>query len=168
MGKLLTGKKILVMGVANQRSIAWGCAQVMAEQGAELIYTYQNERMKKSVAKLVADDTHLVECDVASDESIQTAFATIKARFGQLDGLVHAIAYAKKEELGGSITNVTRAGYALAVVPDLPGARLPGLRYIPLPEFEPLSFCAMYLPGERTPALRTLLALLEEVLRSAQ
>ena len=53
MGKLLTGKKILVMGVANQRSIAWGCAQVMAEQGAELIYTYQNERMKKSVAKLV-------------------------------------------------------------------------------------------------------------------
>ena len=115
MGKLLTGKKILVMGVANQRSIAWGCAQVMAEQGAELIYTYQNERMKKSVAKLVTDDTRLVECDVASDESIQTAFATIKARFGQLDGLVHAIAYAKKEELGGSITNVTRAGYALAV-----------------------------------------------------
>ena len=114
MGKLLTGKKILVMGVANQRSIAWGCAQVMAEQGAELIYTYQNERMKKSVAKLVTDDTRLVECDVASDESIQTVFATIKARFGQLDGLVHAIAYAKKEELGGSITNVTRAGYALA------------------------------------------------------
>ena len=114
MGKLLTGKQILVMGVANQRSIAWGCAQVMAEQGAELIYTYQNERMKKSVAKLVTDDTRLVECDVASDESIQTAFATIKARFGQLDGLVHAIAYAKKEELGGSIINVTRAGYALA------------------------------------------------------
>ena len=112
MGKLLTGKKILVMGVANQRSIAWGCAQVMAEQGAKLIYTYQNERMKKSVAKLVTDDTRLVECDVASDESIQTAFATIKARFGQLDGLVHAIA--KKEELGGSIPNVTRAGYALA------------------------------------------------------
>ena len=76
MGKLLTGKKILVMGVANQRSIAWGCAQVMAEQGAKLIYTYQNERMKKSVAKLVTDDTRLVECDVASDESIQTALAS--------------------------------------------------------------------------------------------
>ncbi|OUQ18429.1 LysR family transcriptional regulator [Flavonifractor sp. An135] len=63
---------------------------------------------------------------------------------------------------------LAEAGYALAVVPDLPGARLPGLRYIPLPEFEPLSFGAVYLPGERTPALRTLLTLLEEVLRSAQ
>ena len=84
----------------------------MAEQGAELIYTYQNERMKKSVAKLVTDDTRLIECDVASDESIQTAFATIKARFGQLDGLVHALP-TPKEELGLS-TNVTRAGYALA------------------------------------------------------
>ncbi|MBM6753704.1 enoyl-ACP reductase FabI [Lactobacillus alvi] len=114
MENLLAGKKILVMGVANQRSIAWGCAKVMAAQGAKIIYTYQNERLKKSVAKLVNDDDRLIECDVASDESITAAFATIKARFGQLDGLVHAIAYAKKEELGGSITNVSREGYALA------------------------------------------------------
>ncbi|HJA72807.1 MAG TPA: enoyl-ACP reductase FabI [Candidatus Limosilactobacillus faecipullorum] len=114
MENLLAGKKILVMGVANQRSIAWGCAQVMAAQGAELIYTYQNERLKKSVAKLVNDDDRLIECDVASDESIIAAITAIKERFGQLDGLVHAIAYAKKEELGGSITNVSREGYALA------------------------------------------------------
>ena len=114
MGNLLAGKKILVMGVANQRSIAWGCAKEMTAQGAEVIYTYQNERLKKSVAKLVQDDNRLIECDVASDDSIAQAFATIKERFGQLDGLVHAIAYAKREELGGSITNVTREGYALA------------------------------------------------------
>lgn len=114
MGKLLAGKKILVMGVANKRSIAWGCAQAMADQGAEIIYTYQNERLKKSVARLVEDETHLFECDVADDQSIKKAFAEIKEHFGKLDGLVHAIAFAKKEELGGSIVDVSRDGYALA------------------------------------------------------
>ena len=102
------------MGVANKRSIAWGCAQAMEKQGATVIYTYQNERMKKSVSRLVGDEKRLVECDVANDDSIQTAFTAIKQRFGKVDGLVHAIAYAKKEELSGSILNVSREGYALA------------------------------------------------------
>lgn len=102
------------MGVANRRSIAWGCAQEMTKQGATVIYTYQNERMKKSVKRLVDDEDRLIECDVASDDSIQQAFTTIKERFGQVDGLVHAIAYAKKEELAGSILDTTRDGYALA------------------------------------------------------
>jgi enoyl-[acyl-carrier protein] reductase I len=79
-----------------------------------VIYTYQNERMKKSVSRLVGDEKRLVECDVANDDSIQTAFTAIKQRFGKVDGLVHAIAYAKKEELSGSILNVSREGYALA------------------------------------------------------
>ena len=73
MGNLLEGKKILVMGAANRRSIAWGCASVMQEQGAQLIYTYQNERLKKSLLKLVGDEERLVECDVSSDESIQSS-----------------------------------------------------------------------------------------------
>jgi enoyl-[acyl-carrier protein] reductase I len=102
------------MGVANKHSIAWGCAQAMEKQGATVIYTYQNERMKKSVSRLVGDEKRLVECDVANDDSIQTAFTAIKQRFGKVDGLVHAIAYAKKEELSGSILNVSREGYALA------------------------------------------------------
>jgi enoyl-[acyl-carrier protein] reductase I len=114
MGNLLSGKKIIVMGVANKRSIAWGCARAMADQGAEIIYTYQNDRLKKSISRLVNDDDHLIECDVASDESIAAAFATIKERFGQVNGLVHAIAYAKKDELSGSILNASREGYALA------------------------------------------------------
>ncbi|MFJ6941605.1 MAG: enoyl-ACP reductase FabI, partial [Limosilactobacillus mucosae] len=79
-----------------------------------VIYTYQNERMKKSVSRLVNDEQRLIECDVANDDSIQTAFTAIKQRFGKVDGLVHAIAYAKKEELSGSILNVSREGYALA------------------------------------------------------
>lgn len=114
MEGILANKKILVMGVANKRSIAWGCAQEMTKQGATVIYTYQNERMKKSVQRLVDDDNRLIECDVASDDSINQAFTTIKDRFGQVDGLVHAIAYAKKEELAGSILDTTRDGYALA------------------------------------------------------
>lgn len=114
MEGILSNKQIVVMGVANKRSIAWGCAQVMEKQGATVIYTYQNERMKKSVSRLVGDEKRLVECDVANDDSIQTAFTAIKQRFGKVDGLVHAIAYAKKEELSGSILNVSREGYALA------------------------------------------------------
>lgn len=114
MEGILSNKQIVVMGVANKRSIAWGCAQAMEKQGATVIYTYQNERMKKSVSRLVGDEKRLVECDVANDASIQTAFTTIKQRSGKVDGLVHAIAYAKKEELSGSILNVSREGYALA------------------------------------------------------
>ena len=114
MEGILSNKQIVVMGVANKRSIAWGCAQAMEKQGATVIYTYQNERMKKSVSRLVGDEKRLVECDVANDDSIQTAFTAIKQRFGKVDGLVRAIAYAKKEELSGSILNVSREGYALA------------------------------------------------------
>lgn len=114
MEGILSNKQIVVMGVANKRSIAWGCAQAMEKQGATVIYTYQNERMEKSVSRLVGDEKRLVECDVANDDSIQTAFTAIKQRFGKVDGLVHAIAYAKKEELSGSILNVSREGYALA------------------------------------------------------
>ncbi|GAA2963752.1 hypothetical protein GCM10011538_14240 [Ligilactobacillus murinus] len=78
MGDLLANKTILVMGVANRRSIAWGCAQIMQEQGANLIYTYQNERLKKGLLKLVGDEASLFECDVADDNSIAQAFNEIK------------------------------------------------------------------------------------------
>lgn len=114
MGDLLTGKKILVMGVANKRSIAWGCAQALEANGATVIYTYQNPRMKKSISKLVSDDQKLIECDVSSDQSLQQAFAIVQARYGKIDGVVHAIAFANKEELAGDIMNTSREGYALA------------------------------------------------------
>lgn len=115
MSGILDGKKILVMGVANNRSIAWGCAQAIEQQGGEVIYTYQNERLKKFISKLVPDEDKLIECDVSSDESLDNAFQTIEDRFGKLDGIVHAIAFAQKEELGGSILNSTRSGYSQAL-----------------------------------------------------
>lgn len=110
----LSGKKIVVMGVANKRSIAWGCAQALRQQGAEVIYTYQNERMKKSLEKLLEENEFTVECDVASDESIQQAFETIKDYAGEIHGIVHAIAYANKDDLSGDVTAITREGYQLA------------------------------------------------------
>lgn len=115
MSGILDGKKILVMGVANNRSIAWGCAQAMAKQGAEVIYTYQNERLKKFISKLVTDEDRLIECDVSSDDSLEAAFGEVAKRFGKIDGIVHAIAFAKKEELGGSILNSTRDGFSQAL-----------------------------------------------------
>lgn len=115
MSGILDGKKILVMGVANNRSIAWGCAQAMAKQGAEVIYTYQNDRLKKFISKLVTDEDRLIECDVSSDDSLEAAFGEVAKRFGKIDGIVHAIAFAKKEELGGSILNSTRDGFSQAL-----------------------------------------------------
>ena len=110
----LTGKKVVVMGVANKRSIAWGCAQALKSQGAEVIYTYQNDRMKKPLERLLESDEFVVECDVANDESIAAAFETIKEYAGEIHGVVHAVAYANKEDLSGDILNISRDGYALA------------------------------------------------------
>lgn len=110
----LEGKKIVIMGVANNKSIAWGCAESMKDQGATLIYTYQNKRMKKQLAKLAGPEDLLIECDVVSDESIHRAFSTIESRVGKIDGLVHAIAYSKKEELSGNVSDISRDGYAFA------------------------------------------------------
>lgn len=110
----LKGKKILVMGVANKRSIAWGAANAMMQQGAEIIYTYQNERMKKPLERLVGNQPFLIECDVASDESIDQAFTEISEKVGKIDGILHAVAFAKKEELSGDVTEISRDGYALA------------------------------------------------------
>lgn len=113
----LQNKNVVVMGVANKKSIAWGCAKALKDQGANVIYTYQNERMKKQVVKLADENDEndlLVECDVASDASIQAAFETIKNEVGTIDGLVHAIAFAKKEELSGNVSDITRDGFLLA------------------------------------------------------
>ncbi|MCT3438890.1 enoyl-[acyl-carrier-protein] reductase FabI [Limosilactobacillus fermentum] len=116
MEGLLANKTIVVMGVANRRSIAWGCVQEMGKQGATVIYTYNRERTLKCLTKLVGEEKadRMIQCDVASDESIQRAFQQIGEQFGQLDGVVHSVAFANPAELGGEMTDVSREGYALA------------------------------------------------------
>lgn len=114
MDGILTGKTLVVMGVANQRSIAWGCTEALIAQGARVILTYQNDRLKQSLQRFVEKDQPMVACDVADDDQIEQAFATIKAEYGEIDGLIHAIAYADKATLEGDFVETTKAGYDLA------------------------------------------------------
>lgn len=116
---LLSGKKILVMGVANHRSIAWGIAQSLAREGAELHFTFQGEKTKPRVEELAATlqqekQPLVLPCDVTNDEDIQALFNTLQAEVGVLQGVVHCIAFAKQEDLKGEFVNTSRDGFALA------------------------------------------------------
>ncbi|QAB23667.1 enoyl-[acyl-carrier-protein] reductase FabI [Lactiplantibacillus plantarum] len=114
MDGILSGKTIVVMGVANQRSIAWGCTEALIAQGAQVILTYQNDHLKQSLQRFVAPDLPLIACDVADDDNVDRAFASIKQQYGAIDGIIHAIAYADKATLEGDFVNTTKAGYDLA------------------------------------------------------
>ena len=113
VSNVMAGKRGLVMGVANERSIAWGIAKTAAEHGAELAFTYQGDALLKRLeplAQSVGSDT-IMQCDVTEDKSIEEAFALIRKKWGKLDFLVHAIAYSDKEELKGEYVNTTRDNF---------------------------------------------------------
>jgi enoyl-[acyl-carrier protein] reductase I len=114
---LLEGKKGLILGLANDHSIAWGIAQALHREGAELGFTYVGETLEKRVRPLAESlGAKLIEpCDVNSDAQIAALMERTRATFGQIDFLVHAVAYAKKEELNGLYTNTTREGFLLAM-----------------------------------------------------
>ena len=110
---LMQGKKGLVMGVANDRSIGWGIAAAAAGQGAELAFTYQGDALKKRVnplAETVGSDI-VLPCDVTDEISVDLVFNTLKEKWGKLDFLVHAIAYSDKEELKGGYVDTTRENF---------------------------------------------------------
>lgn len=111
--EFLKGKKGLVMGVANDRSIAWGIAQAAAESGAELAFTYQGEALEKRVKPLAEKigASILVPCDVTDEASVDAAFKAIEDEWGQLDFVVHAIAFSDKNELDGMYLDTTRANF---------------------------------------------------------
>lgn len=113
-GGLMAGKRGLVMGVANDRSIAWGIARQLAAQGAELAFTYQGEALEKRVrplAESVGAQT-LLECDVTDDDQLDNVFNALQTRWGGMDFLVHSIAFSDKEELKGSfVDNTTRKNF---------------------------------------------------------
>ena len=116
MSGLLHGKNIVVMGVANERSIAWAIAQSLASQGARLIFTYESERVEERVRKLAdtIPNSLTLLCNVASDEDIEGLAHRLKEEVGVLHGLAHCIAFAKAEELDGQYVDTSRAGFALA------------------------------------------------------
>jgi enoyl-[acyl-carrier protein] reductase I len=114
---LMSGKNVAIFGIANKRSIAWGIAQALHREGARLALNYQNERMEEPVRKLAAElpgDTFLAPCDVTVPGDIERFFAQLSQKFGPLDGLVHSIAFAKREELGGNFVDTSWEGYQLA------------------------------------------------------
>ena len=113
MPGLMTGKRGLVMGVANDRSIAWGIASALAAEGAELAFSYQGEAFGKRVQPLAASvgSDVLVDVDVTNEESLDACFAALKARWGRMDFLIHAIAFSDKTELTGRFVNTTRGNF---------------------------------------------------------
>ena len=115
---ILQGKKGLITGVANQRSIAWGIAKSCWAQGAELCFSYAGERLKSSLDSLIQGEgkaAKTFECDVTKDESVSELFARIEKEVGKIDFLVHAIAYAKREDLDGEFQDTSRDGFATAL-----------------------------------------------------
>jgi enoyl-[acyl-carrier protein] reductase I len=114
---MLQGKKFLIMGVANRRSIAWAIAQAFNRAGADLAFTYQDERFKDKVGRLIEKDmpgSILLPCNVAEESELNNLASEIEARWGVLHGVVHSLAYAKKEELAGHFSDTSRDGFLLA------------------------------------------------------
>ena len=113
----LSGKKAVVFGIANQRSIAWAISKRLNEAGATIISAYQNERVKDSVTKLTSElsDVTLIECDVSKEENVAKCFEEIQKIHGNIDILVHSIAFAQKEDLGGRFVDTDRSGFQIAL-----------------------------------------------------
>ncbi|MFA4994797.1 MAG: enoyl-ACP reductase FabI [Bdellovibrionales bacterium] len=112
-GQLMSGKRGLIMGVANDRSLAWGIANVCAAQGAELAFTYQGEALQKRVTPLAASvgSKLILPCDVTDEASVDALFETLRKEWGSFDFLVHAIAYSDKAQLDGLYVNTTRDNF---------------------------------------------------------
>jgi enoyl-[acyl-carrier protein] reductase I len=113
----LADKRILVVGVASERSIAWGVAKALHREGASLALTYQNDKLQQRVASLAAelDTTLTLPLDVAEDREVEALFASLESNWGALDGVVHAVAYAPREQLAGNYVDVIdREGFRIA------------------------------------------------------
>ena len=114
---LLDNKRALVIGVASNRSIAWGIAQAMHREGADLAFTYQNDKLQSRVEKFAAElnSEITLPCDVGNDEEIQSVFDNLKKYWDKFDILIHSVAYAPRELLDGEyLKNVTREGFLTA------------------------------------------------------
>ena len=116
-GTLMAGRRGLIMGVANERSIAWGIARAVAAQGAEVAFTYQGEALEKRVRPLAESlgGRHVLPCDVTDDASVDAAFAALERDWGGLDFLVHAIGFADKQYLRGRYLDTPREAFLQAL-----------------------------------------------------
>ena len=113
----LSGRTALVLGVANQRSLAWAIAEALGEAGARLAFTYQGERLQKNVQALAAEfpTAPVMACDVTSEEQVDGVFARLKREFGRLDILIHSIAFAPREALEGDFLHTSLQSWRIAL-----------------------------------------------------
>lgn len=116
-GTLMKGKRGLIMGVANDKSIAWGITQYLAAQGAELAFTYQGEALEKRVRPLAESvgGKHILPCDVTNMDSLDAAFAALEKDWGGLDFVVHAIAFSDKDELKGKYVDTSLENFQMTM-----------------------------------------------------
>lgn len=116
-GTLMQGKKGIIMGVANDKSLAWGISQYLAAQGAELAFTFQGEALEKRVRPLAAslNSKIILPCDVTDEASIDAVFAELEKQWGKLDFVVHAIGFSDKNELRGKYVDTTPANFAMTL-----------------------------------------------------
>lgn len=114
---LMDGKVVLIFGVANKNSIAWGITQKLRDEGATILLSYAGEVMEKRVMPLAKDiGCDFVEpCDVTNDAQLDAVFEKVRARYGKLDTLVHCVAFANREDLGGRFVDISRDGFKLAL-----------------------------------------------------
>ncbi|MDR2646397.1 MAG: SDR family oxidoreductase [Holosporaceae bacterium] len=114
---LMSGKKGIIMGVANDKSLAWGVAQKLAEQDAQMVFSYQSEIIRKRVEPLAQSigDVELIECDVAEDASVKSLLQKFHEKYGSIDFLVHSIAFSDKKELTGKYFNTSRGNFLNAM-----------------------------------------------------
>lgn len=149
---LLEGKRGLVVGIANKRSLAWGIAQSVAREGARLAVTHQGERLERNVRKLAEEltDPLILPCDVTNDDEMDALAEKIESEFGTLDFVIHAVAFALREELEGEFLQTSREGYRIAQ--DVSAYSLTALsqRMVPLMKENGGSIVTLsYLGGER-------------------
>jgi len=148
----LEGKTGIILGVANKRSIAWACAKSLSREGMRLAFTYIGERMEKKVRTLAekCPGSIVIPCDVTKPEEIDAAFETVGAEFGYLDTVVHAVAFAKKEELEGDFYHTSKEGYMLAHEVSAYSLTAVTRRALPLMEGRDGSIVTLsYLGGDR-------------------
>lgn len=114
---LMDGKVVLIFGVANKNSIAWGIAQKLHAEGATIALSYAGEALEKRVKPLAEEIgcDFVEECDVTSDEALDALFEKFKARYGKLDTLVHSVAFANRDDLGGRFVDISRDGFKMAL-----------------------------------------------------
>lgn len=117
MAGLMTGKRGLIMGLANDRSLAWGIAKALHQQGAEMAFSYQGEALERRVRPLAQEvgSDFLIECDVSDDAAMDTAFAELAKRWPTIDFVVHAIGYSDKNELRGKYVDTSLANFLLTM-----------------------------------------------------